>query len=84
MVLHNVIYNNLWFFDGRPCSTFSPLIKKWINLIFLKTFYLRAIIFHMLIGLDRDMPPIDIQLIRSKVKVRRITFVQKKISPSYH
>jgi len=31
----------------------------------------------MLIGLGRDMTHIDTELIRSKVKVRRITFVKK-------
>jgi len=31
----------------------------------------------MLIGLDRDMTAIDIEVIRSKVKFRSITFVQK-------
>jgi len=34
----------------------------------------------MLIGLDRDMTHIDIGVIRSKVKVSRITFV-KNVSP---
>jgi len=31
----------------------------------------------MLIGFDGDMTLIDIELMRSKVKVRRITFVKK-------
>jgi len=30
----------------------------------------------MLIGLDRDMTHIDIEVIRSKVNVRRITFIK--------
>jgi len=31
----------------------------------------------MLVGLDGNMTPIDIEVIREKVKVRRITFVKK-------
>ena len=34
----------------------------------------------MLIGLDGDMTSIDIEVIRSKVKFRRITFVKKIVS----
>jgi len=41
------------------------------------SFGLRAIIFYMLNGLGGDMPPIDIKLIKSKDKVRRITFVKR-------
>jgi len=41
----------------------------------MRTIYQRVFIFHMLIGLDKDMTRIEI--IRSKVKVRRITFVKK-------
>jgi len=37
----------------------------------------------MLIGLDGNMTPIDIEVIREKVKVRRITFVKKMVSPHY-
>ena len=36
-----------------------------------------ALIFYMLMGLDRDMTHIDIEVIRSNVKVRRITFVKQ-------
>jgi len=42
----------------------------------LRTIYDIAFIFHMLIGLYKDMTYIDIEVIRSKVKVRRITFVK--------
>ena len=45
-------------------------------IIILRTIYQLAFIFHMLIGLKRDMTHIDIEVIRSKVKVRRITFVK--------
>ena len=38
----------------------------------MRTIYHRALIFYMLIGLDGDMTPIDIELKRSKVKVRRM------------
>jgi len=36
----------------------------------MRTIYHRTLIFYMLIGLDGDMTPIDIELKRSKVKVR--------------
>jgi len=35
-----------------------------------------AFINHMLIGVDKDMTPIDIEVIGSKVKVRRIIIVK--------
>ena len=38
----------------------------------------RAFIFHVLIGLDGDIIPIGNILIRSKVKVRRISFYLEK------
>jgi len=45
--------------------------------------YHRAFIFAMLIGLDGDMTRIDFELIRSDIRVRRITFVKKIVSPHY-
>ena len=45
---------------------------KWFPLIFLRTVYYRAIIFHMLIGLGKDMTPIDFRFTRMKVKVKRV------------
>jgi len=39
--------------------------------------YSRAFKFHRPIGLDGDIAPTDIEVIRSKAKVRRITFVTK-------
>jgi len=45
-------------------------------IIILRTIYHIAFIFHMLIGLNRDQTHIDIEVIKSKVKVRRITFVK--------
>ena len=48
----------------------------WFLFVILRTIYHKAFIFHMLIGLDRDLTHIDIGVIRSKVKVRRITFVK--------
>ena len=45
-------------------------------LIILRTIYHIAFIFHMLIVLDRDMTHINIEFIRSKIKVRIITFVK--------
>jgi len=48
----------------------------------LKAIYPRAFTLHILISLDGDMTPNDIEAIRSKVKFRRITFV-KKGSPHY-
>ena len=48
----------------------------WFPLIILRTFYHMGFIFHMLISLHRDMIHIDIEVIRSKVKVKMITFVK--------
>jgi len=45
--------------------------KKMVSAHYLRSIYHRAFIFHMLIGLNRDMTPIE--LIRSEVKVRGIT-----------
>ena len=53
-----------------------PLLKYWFPLIILRNIYNRAFIFYMLIGLDIDMIPIDNELIISKVKVIRISFVK--------
>jgi len=44
--------------------------------IILITIYHITIMFHMLIGLDRDTTHIDIEVMRSKVKARRITVVK--------
>jgi len=43
---------------------------EWFLFIILRTIYHSAFIFHMLIGLDGNMTPINIDLIRSKVKVK--------------
>jgi len=53
-------------------------MKMWYLLItcILKTFYHINFIFHILIGLYKDMTHIDLKLIGSKVKVRRIPFVK--------
>jgi len=51
-------------------------LYTWFLLIILRTIYHLAFIFHMLSGLDIDITHIDIGVIRSKVKVRRITFVK--------
>jgi len=45
-------------------------------LIILRTICHIAFIFHMLIVLDRDMTHIDIEFIRSKIKVKIIIFVK--------
>jgi len=66
-----------WFWIQRPRSQGSLKNMYTCFLInILRTIYHIAFIFHMLIGLDRDMTHIDIEVIRSKVKVRRITFVK--------
>jgi len=36
-----------------------------------------AFLFHVLIGPDKDMTSIDIEFVRSKVKVKMIAFVRK-------
>jgi len=51
-------------------------IYTWFLLIILRTIYHIAFIFHMLIGLDRDMTHFDIGVIRPTVKVRMINFVK--------
>ena len=48
----------------------------------LRIVYHEVFIFHMLIGLDGGVTTIDIELIRSKVKVRRITR-KNMVSPHY-
>ena len=50
------------------------LLNKWniILLIILKT---QLFIFHMLIGLGKDMFPIDFEFTRSKVKVTWVTYM---------
>ena len=50
------------------------------DLASLRTIYHSAFIFHKLMGLDRDMNPIDFELISSQVKVKRITFVKTVFS----
>jgi len=53
-------------------------VKQWFPLIIiLRTIIHRALISYLLIGLGRFMTPIDIEFIRSKVKVTMITFVKK-------
>jgi len=47
-----------------------------VLIIILRTIYHIAFIFHMLIGLDKDLTHIDIEVIISKVKVRRVTYVK--------
>jgi len=37
----------------------------------------------MLIGLDGAMTPIDIEVIKFKVKVTRVTFVNNKVSAQF-
>ena len=39
--------------------------------------YHRACIFHLQIGLGKDMTPIDFEFTRSNVKVTVVTFVKK-------
>jgi len=48
----------------------------WFLLIILRNIYHIDFIFYMLIGLGRNMTQIDIDVIRTKVKVKRITFVK--------
>ena len=43
----------------------------------------RALIFHMLIGIGKDKKPIDVGFTWSKVKVTRVTFVNKLSSAQY-
>ena len=52
----------------------GPFCKKWFPLIFLRSIYHRAIIFHMLIGLGEDMTLTDFRFTRLKVKFRRIIY----------
>jgi len=59
------------------------ICKKCVHLLsdhFLDNYL--ALIFHMFIGLDRGMTHIDIEGIRSKVKLRRITY-KIMVAPHY-
>ena len=58
----------------RPRSQGS-LVKNvnLVLLIILRTIYYRDFVFHMLIVLDGDMTRVDIELIMSKIKFKRIT-----------
>ena len=57
-------------------------MQTWFLLIVLRIIYHRSFIFHLLIFLNEDMTYVDMELISSKLKVRRITF-EKKVSPHY-
>ena len=46
-----------WLFRSKVKVTRVFFVKQWFPLIFLKNIYHRAIIFHMLIGLDNAMTP---------------------------
>ena len=75
---------DFWFTRFKVKVTRS-LVKNMYTrflIIILRTIYHIAFIFYMLISLDRDLTHIDIEVIRSKVKVERITFV-KLVLPHY-
>ena len=48
----------------------------WFLLIVLRTVHHKCFIFHMLIGLDDGLTFIDDGFFRSKVTVKKITFVK--------
>ena len=56
----------------------GSLEKTKFSLIILRTINHRAFIFHMLIGLMKDMTPVDFVFTRSKVKVTRVTLKKKE------
>jgi len=47
---------------------------------YLQTVYHRAFIFHMLIGLGKDMTPIDFGITMSKGNVTRVTFLKRNVN----
>jgi len=61
---------------GFPRLKVKVVRVTMLSAYYLDIFYHIAFIFCMQIGLDRDMNHIEIEVIRSKVNVRRIAFVK--------
>ena len=53
---------------------FCKIKKNWLPLIILRTVYHRAFIFHMFIGLGKDMTSIDFGFTWSKVRITTVLF----------
>jgi len=53
-------------------------------LIILRNVYHITFIFHILIGLSKNMTPIDFKFTRSKGKVTRVTFVKYYVTMVLH
>jgi len=51
-------------------------MKTPCPIIILRTIYHRAFVFHVQIGPGKDKNPIDFRVIKSKVNVKRVTFVK--------
>jgi len=50
---------------------------------YLANYLSQRLHFYMLIGLDENITPVDIEVFKSKVNVRRNTFVKNIVSPAF-